>query len=279
MSQVELIESHKSFGGYQNKYKHYSETLDCEMTFQLYLPAEKDEQDLDLIWFLAGLSSSDENFTTKGGFQPYAAAYRLAFVMPDVSPRGDDVAEGDHWDIGQGAGFYLNATKDPWQQHYKMYDYLTQELPSIVYDLLDGFSGNEAIMGHSMGGYGALQIGMKNPDRFKSISAFAPITNPTQVPWGIKAFETYLGEDPEAWKEWDTVALAKKGDLPPLYISQGTDDPFYDEHLQEESFVSACDQANADLTYHKEEGYDHSYYFIASFVEDHIAFHLKHLED
>ncbi len=197
--------------------------------------------------------------------------------MPDTSPRGEDVPEGDNWDIGTGAGFYINATEEPWNKHFKMYDYLTQELPEIVHEIIPNFNGQEAIMGHSMGGYGALLIGMKNPDRFTSISAFAPITNPTQVPWGQKAFTTYLGEDESKWKEWDPVELIKAADdLPPVYITQGTADDFYEVQLVEDTFLAAAE--GKDVTYETKEGYDHNYYFIATFVEDHIDFHHKHFQ-
>lgn len=274
MSQVERLESHKSFGGSQTKYKHHSDILNCDMQFELYLPDT--EKETPLIWFLAGLSSNEDNFTQKAGFQKYASEHGIAFAMPDTSPRGEDVEEGDSWDIGTGAGFYINATEEPWSKHYFMYDYLTKELNQIVYDLIPNYSGKESIMGHSMGGYGALQIGMKNPDRFESISAFAPITNPTQVPWGQKIFSNYLGEDEATWKQWDTVSIIKEaGDLPPILIYQGTADDFYDVQLQEDAFLKAGQ--DKDITYEKKEGYDHNYFFISTFVEDHIDFHAKHL--
>lgn len=275
MTQLEILEQHKSFNGQQIKYKHHSETLGCDMKFELYIPDT--DQAVPLIWFLAGLSSTEENFTHKAGFQRYAAERGYAFIMPDTSPRGEDVPEGDNWDIGTGAGFYINATEEPWNKHFKMYDYLTQELPEIVHEIIPNFNGQEAIMGHSMGGYGALLIGMKNPDRFTSISAFAPITNPTKVPWGQKAFTTYLGEDESKWKEWDPVELIKAADdLPPVYITQGTADDFYEVQLVEDTFLAAAE--GKDVTYETKEGYDHNYYFIATFVEDHIDFHHKHFQ-
>lgn len=275
MTQLEILEQHKSFNGQQIKYKHHSEVLGCDMKFELYIPDT--DQAVPLIWFLAGLSSTEENFTHKAGFQRYAAERGYAFIMPDTSPRGEDVPEGDNWDIGTGAGFYINATEEPWNKHFKMYDYLTQELPEIVHEIIPNFNGQEAIMGHSMGGYGALLIGMKNPDRFTSISAFAPITNPTKVPWGQKAFTTYLGEDESKWKEWDPVELIKAADdLPPVYITQGTADDFYEVQLVEDTFLAAAE--GKDVTYETKEGYDHNYYFIATFVEDHIDFHHKHFQ-
>lgn len=275
MSQVEVVEKHKSFGGWQVKYSHQSKVLNCQMNFELFIP--QGDEPTALVWFLAGLSSTEDNFTTKSGFQKYAAKHHLAFVMPDTSPRGDQVPEGDNWDIGTGAGFYINATEEPWSDHYHMYDYITKELPEVVYDLLPNFSGKEAIMGHSMGGYGALMIGIKNPDRYESISAFAPVTNPTQVPWGQKAFTTYLGDDESQWAEWDTVKLAKEAqDVPPILIYQGTGDGFYEVQLQPETFLEAA--KDLDLTYNKHEDYDHNYFFISTFVEDHIDFHAKHLK-
>lgn len=274
MTQLEVVEKHKSFGGWQVKYRHQSEVLNCQMNFELYVP--DDQEPTSLVWFLAGLSSTEDNFTTKSGFQKYAAKHNLAFVMPDTSPRGENVPEGDSWDIGTGAGFYINATEKPWDEHFQMYDYITKELPEVVHELLPNFSGKEAIMGHSMGAYGALMIGMKNPERFTSISAFAPITNPTQVPWGQKAYKTYLGEDESKWFEWDTVELAQKdANYPPILIYQGTGDQFYDVQLQPESFLNAAE--GKDLEYEKKEDYDHNYFFISTFVEDHIDFHAEHL--
>ncbi|PTQ85390.1 S-formylglutathione hydrolase [Trichococcus patagoniensis] len=269
---AQLIETHKVFEGEQRKYRHYSETLDCDMVFSLFLPKQTDNKSIPLIWWLSGLTCTDDNFSQKGAFQKYASQHQLAIVMPDTSPRGTDVADDGNWDLGQGAGFYLNATQEPWAKNYRMYDYLTTELPQLVYSLIPNFSGSESIMGHSMGGHGALVIGLRNPERYRSISAFAPILNPTNVPWGQKAFTAYLGPDKKAWADWDaTNLIAKTAVVPPIHISQGKADAFYEVQLNEEAFLQAAD--GKKVTYEKLDGYDHSYFTIASFIEEHLQFH------
>ena len=243
--ELQKIETHRSFGGQQIKYRHLSEMLHCEMTFSVYLPETTVEnQEIPLIWWLAGLTSTDDNFSIKGGFQRYAAEQQIAFVMPDTSPRGD-VADSEDWDLGQGAGFYLNATQEPWKKDFQMYDYLTKELTEIIYSLIPNLSGKESIMGHSMGGHGSLVIGLKNPAHFASIYAFAPISNPSNVPWGQKAFTAYLGADQATWSEWDATELIKKEttNQPPILITQGTADPFYEVQLNEEAFLTAAESA------------------------------------
>lgn len=278
--ELQKIETHRSFGGQQIKYRHLSETLHCEMTFSVYLPETTVEnQEIPLIWWLAGLTSTDDNFSIKGGFQRYAAEQQIAFVMPDTSPRGA-VADSEDWDLGQGAGFYLNATQEPWKKDFQMYDYLTKELTEIIYSLIPNLSGKESIMGHSMGGHGSLVIGLKNPARFASISAFAPILNPSNVPWGQKAFTAYLGADQATWSEWDATELIKKETTsqPPILITQGTADPFYEVQLNEEAFLAAAKTAKHEVFYQKEEEYDHSYFTIATFVEQHITFHATYLK-
>ena len=273
---VSLIEMHKVFGGEQRKYSHYSETLDCDMVFSLFLPKQTDNKPTSLIWWLSGLTCTDDNFSQKGAFQKYASQHQLAVVMPDTSPRGTAVADDAGWDLGQGAGFYLNATQEPWAKNYRMYDYLTQELPQLVYSLIPNFSEKESIMGHSMGGHGALVIGLKHPERFRSISAFAPILNPSQVPWGQKAFTAYLGPDEKDWAEWDATSLIAESDsAQPIHISQGTADAFYEVQLNEDAFLQAAD--GKQVSYEKLEGYDHSYFTIASFIEEHLQFHKKFL--
>ena len=224
-----LIETHKVFEGEQRKYRHYSEILDCDMVFSLFLPKQTDNKTTALVWWLSGLTCTDDNFSQKGAFQKYANQHQLAIVMPDTSPRGTNVADDEGWDLGQGAGFYLNATQEPWAKNYRMYDYLTEELPQLVYTLIPNFSGKESIMGHSMGGHGALVIGLKNPERYRSISAFAPILNPSQVPWGKKAFTAYLGPDEKDWAAWDATSLIAESPVaPPIHISQGIADAFYE---------------------------------------------------
>lgn len=274
---LKLIEKHRSFGGEQCKYSHFSEVLQCDMTFSIYLPSNKEMKKIPLIWWLSGLTCTDDNFSQKSGFQRLAEKYQVAVVIPDTSPRGENVADDEAWDLGQGAGFYLNATQDPWAKHYKMYTYIVNELTSIAATLVPNFSGEESIMGHSMGGHGALVIGMKNPTRFKAISAFSPILSPSQVPWGIKAFSSYLGEDQTSWKEWDASELVKGSGIPPILITQGTQDEFYPKQLEATIFLKNAQENNLVVNYKKVEDYDHSYFFIATFLEEHFAFHMEYL--
>lgn len=273
-----VLEEHKSHGGRQIKYRHYAETLQSEATFSLFLPdTAAADAPTPLIWWLAGLTCTDDNFSQKGDFQKYAVEQHIAFVMPDTSPRGTDVADSEDWDLGQGAGFYLNATHAPWQTHYRMYDYLTNELPAIVHPLIPHFSGQESIMGHSMGGHGALILGLKNPKRFQAISAFAPISHPSVVPWGQKAFTAYLGANQEDWQTWDATSLIAHSDgPPPILITQGTADGFYETQLVETDFLAAANEAGASVSYETASGYDHSYFTIATFIERHIAFHQQY---
>ncbi|HZG73521.1 MAG TPA: S-formylglutathione hydrolase [Chondromyces sp.] len=274
---LKLIEKRRSFGGEQCKYTHYSEFLHCEMTFSLYLPSNKELNKIPLIWWLSGLTCTDDNFSQKSGFQRLAEKYQVAVIIPDTSPRGEQVADDEAWDLGQGAGFYLNASQDPWAKHYNMYTYIVDELTAIATTLVPNFSGEESIMGHSMGGHGALVIGMKNAERFKAISAFSPILSPSQVPWGMKAFSSYLGEDKASWKEWDASELVKEANVPPTLIMQGTQDDFYPKQLDETIFLENAQKHNQIVHYKKMEGYDHSYFFIATFLEEHFAFHMEHL--
>lgn len=275
---LEMIASNRAFGGEHRKYRHFSKTLQCDMTFSLFLPSNEEGQEIPLVWFLSGLTCTDDNFSQKSGFQRLAEQHQVAVLIPDTSPRGEDIADDDAYDLGQGAGFYLNATQEPWANHYKMYDYLVNELGQLAADLIPHFAGQESIMGHSMGGHGALVIGLKNANRFKAISAFAPILNPSQVPWGIKAFTTYLGENEEAWKEWDAAELIKDVDAPSILITQGSQDEFYPEQLDESHFLENAKENGQAVNYQKVEGYDHSYYFIATFLEEHFAFHKQHLK-
>ena len=275
---LKLIEKHLCFGGEQCKYSHYSETLKCNMNFSIYLPSNKENKSIPIIWWLSGLTCTDDNFSQKSGFQRLADKYQVAVVIPDTSPRGENVFDDEGWDIGQGAGFYLNATKEPWCNNYKMYDYIVEELPLIVKIIVPNFSGKESIMGHSMGGHGALIIGMKNASRFKSISAFAPILSPSKVEWGIKAFTSYLGEDKELWKQWDSSELLKENNIPSILIHQGSKDDFYENQLKEDIFIENANKYNKKVNYNKVEGYDHSYFFIATFLEEHFDFHMNYLK-
>ncbi|MGL4454177.1 MAG: S-formylglutathione hydrolase [Sarcina sp.] len=276
--ELKQLEKHKSFNGEQYKYSHYSEILKCDMTFSIYLPENKGNKEIPLIWWLSGLTCSDDNFTQKSGFQRLASKHNVAVIMPDTSPRGEHVADDEMWDLGQGAGFYLDATQKPWSDNFKMYTYITEELSKIAKDLVPNFSGKESIMGHSMGGHGALVIGMKNADRFKAISAFAPIMNPMNEPWGIKVFKAYLGEDKNTWKSWDASELVKNSNMPEILITQGTEDGFYEEHLQEKTFLDNAKEAKNNVEYKKVEGFDHSYFFISTFIEEHFDFHMKNLK-
>lgn len=274
---LKLIEKHYSFNGEQFKYSHFSEVLQCDMTFSIYLPSNKEDKKIPLIWWLSGLTCTDDNFTQKSGFQRLADKHQVAVIIPDTSPRGETVADDEAWDLGQGASFYLDAVQDPWAKNYRIYTYITEELTGIASTLVPNSSGKESIMGHSMGGHGALVIGMKNAERFKAISAFAPILNPSQVPWGIKAFSSYLGEDKDSWKEWDASELVKETKIPPILITQGSKDNFYEEQLKETIFLENARENNQEVTYKKVEGYDHSYFFIATFLENHFDFHMNHL--
>ncbi|WP_237982203.1 S-formylglutathione hydrolase [Bacillus thuringiensis] len=271
------IEQHRSFGGEQRKYSHYSEVLQCDMKFSIYLPSNKEKKKIPLIWWLSGLTCTDDNFSQKSGFQRLAEKHQVAVIMPDTSPRGEHVSDVAAWDLGQGAGFYVNATEEPWANHYKMYSYIVDELTSIALTIVPNFSGEESIMGHSMGGHGALVIGLKNAKRFKAISAFSPILTPSQVPWGIHAFTSYLGEDKDSWKQWDASELIKEDTIPPILILQGSQDEFYPKQLAEHIFLENAQKNSQMVTYKKMEGYDHSYFFIATFLHEHFSFHMKYL--
>lgn len=268
------------FGGRQLRYQHRSSVLDCAMHFSVFMPPQLGERSVPVLYWLSGLTCTDENFVNKAGAQRYAAEYGIALVVPDTSPRGDQVAVSSDgaWDLGQGAGFYINATEDPWRQHYRMYDYLIEELPALIRNRFPLDVARQSIFGHSMGGHGAFVIALKNPGRFRSVSAFAPISSPSQCPWGIKAFSYYLGEDTQPWRAWDTVCLlpGAREKLPAL-VDQGDADPFLREQLRIELLRDAVRSSSYPMTIRMQPGYDHSYFFIASFIGDHIAFHARHL--
>ncbi|MBF5055328.1 esterase [Alcanivorax sp. 521-1] len=277
--ELELISANKSFGGWLKRYKHHSQVLGCDMVFAIFLPPAAEEHDVPLLWWLSGLTCTDENFTQKAGAQRVAAELGLAFVCPDTSPRGTDLpGEHDSYDFGSGAGFYLNAEQAPWNKHYRMYDYVTEELPALVREHFP-LNGREAISGHSMGGHGALVCALKNPGRYTSVSAFAPIANPTQCPWGEKAFGGYLGDDRESWKQWDARELIAAGArVDEIKVDQGDADNFYqDGQLRPEALETACQDTGIPLTLRMCPGYDHSYFFIASFIDDHLRYHAHHL--
>lgn len=273
---MELLEEHRCFEGRQQRWRHVSTTLNCAMTFSIFLPPTENPP---VLFWLSGLTCNDENFTTKAGAQRIAAELGIALVMPDTSPRGDDVADDAGYDLGKGAGFYLNATEQPWASHYRMYDYIRDELPALIKAEFT-VSDRCAISGHSMGGHGALIMALKNPGKYTSVSAFAPIVNPTQVPWGQKAFTNYLGKGEEKWQEWDSCALmlaSRTEDAIPMLIDQGDADQFLAGQLQPAVLAEAARQKDWPLTLRIQAGYDHSYYFMASFIEDHLRFHAEHL--
>ena len=275
---MESIACNKMFGGEQRRYKHKSETLSCDMHFSIYLPPQVSEGRVPVLYWLSGLTGTDENFVIKAGAQRVASQLGLAIVMGDTSPRGEDVPDDPEqaYDFGLGAGFYLNATQAPWDKHYKMYDYVTQELPALINDNFPVDSSRQSIFGHSMGGHGALSIALKNPDKYKSVSAFAPVVSPINCPWGCKAFKSYLGEDVSIWQEYDSAALIAKATTHlPMLVDQGTADEFLDNQLKPELLLEAAEKAGYPLQFIEREGYDHSYFFIASFIEEHLRFHKK----
>lgn len=276
---MELLEEHQCFGGWLQRWRHDSGILNCPMTFSIFIPPQQGTTAPPVLYWLSGLTCNDENFTTKAGAQRLAAELGIVLVMPDTSPRGDQVANNDSYDLGQGAGFYLNATVEPWASHFRMYDYLSDELPALISGHFN-VSEKTAISGHSMGGHGALILALKNPGRFCSVSAFAPIVNPVAVPWGQKAFTAYLGSDSAAWQEWDSCHLLQHAPAVaqlPILIDQGDRDPFLAEQLQPAKFADLAKQKAWPLTLRIQPGYDHSYYFIATFIEDHLRFHAEHL--
>ncbi|MEO4047547.1 S-formylglutathione hydrolase [Pseudomonas sp. CAU 1711] len=273
---MEILSSNRSFGGWHRRYRHRSSTLDCEMQFAVYLPpqAERGER-LPVLYWLSGLTCTDENFMQKAGAQRLAAELGLVLVAPDTSPRGEGVP-GDPdgaWDFGLGAGFYLNATQQPWARHYRMHDYVVHELPALI-EAHFPVSDKRGISGHSMGGHGALVCALRNPGRYHSLSAFAPISQPSACPWGEKAFGRYLGEDRASWREWDACELlAQAPERLPILVDQGESDGFLTEQLRPAALQAAAEAAGHPLTLRLQPGYDHSYYFIASFIDDHLYHH------
>ena len=277
---METVSENRCFGGIQQRFLHHSEVLDCDMHFSLFMPPQAGERRVPVLYWLSGLTCTDENFVIKAGAQRYAAENGIAIIAPDTSPRGDHVPDDpdEAYDFGKGAGFYLNATEAPWDANYRMYDYIVDELPALLDSSFDLDLDKSSIFGHSMGGHGALTIALKNPGRFHSVSAFSPIVSPSTVPWGEKAFSRYLGDDRERWNQYDTCQLILNGarHLPTL-VDQGTDDDFLQEQLQTKLLETACETADFPLTVRYQPGYDHSYFFISSFIGSHIAFHSQAL--
>ncbi|MBQ0833584.1 S-formylglutathione hydrolase [Marinobacter sp.] len=278
---MELLSTNVCFDGEHRRYRHTSATLECTMEFAVYLPPAAvgpTAQKVPALWWLSGLTCDDQNFMQKAGAQKKAAELGMAIICPDTSPRGVNLpGEDDSYDFGSGAGFYINATQQPWAPHYRMYDYVLKELPQLVESELP-LTDKRSISGHSMGGHGALICALRNPGRYASVSAFAPIAHPTICPWGEKAFKGYLGDNTDSWKEWDaTLLIPEAGERLPLLIDQGTADGFLESQLNPEALMEACEQHSHPINLRMRNGYDHSYFFIASFIDDHLNHHAKAL--
>ncbi|QOL24987.1 S-formylglutathione hydrolase [Thalassotalea sp. LPB0316] len=275
---LEKLSENKAFGGIHQQYRHQSASNKCQMRFAIYLPPKAlAGEKVPVLYWLSGLTCSDENFMQKAGAFRVAAELGIAIVAPDTSPRGEGVPDDDNYDLGQGAGFYVNATQAPWAEHFQMYDYITQELPSIIEQHFP-VTQKKSISGHSMGGHGALMIGLRNSDAYQSISAFSPIVNPENCPWGRKAFTAYLGEHEQDWRQYDSCELLKANKrIVPTLIDQGDADQFLTEQLQTPTIVSLAQQFDLAMQIRMQPGYDHSYYFISSFIEDHLRFHAQNL--
>lgn len=271
---LETVSSNKSFGGWHRQYRHHSEVLGCSMRLAVYLPPQAEHGPVPALYWLSGLTCSDENFMQKAGAQRIAAELGIALIAPDTSPRGDGVADDPAYDLGMGAGFYLNASEQPWASHYRMYDYVTRELPTLLEAQLP-LNEQRAISGHSMGGHGALICALREPQRYRSVSAFSPISHPMHCPWGQKAFAAYLGSDEARWREWDTVELLGSLGAPalPCRVDVGLADPFLTEQLGIDALADSAAHAGWPIELERHEGYDHSYYFVASFIEAHLRFH------
>jgi S-formylglutathione hydrolase len=282
---MELLGAHGCFGGVQRFYRHDSSVIGLPMRFSAYLPpaAVHEKKRVPVLFYLAGLTCTEETFPAKAGAQRLAAKLGMALVSPDTSPRGAQVpGEAQAWDLGVGAGFYLDALQEPWRRHWRMESYLMEELLPLVGEALALDVARAGIFGHSMGGHGALTLALRHPGKFRSVSAFAPVVAPSQVPWGVKAFTHYLGADREAWKAHDATELMSAQPAPPypggILIDQGLDDKFVDEQLKPELFEQACRKAGQPLTLRRHAGYDHGYYFISTFVADHLRHHSRYLE-
>jgi S-formylglutathione hydrolase len=277
---MDMLSSARAFEGTQGIYRHASSATGTDMTFSAFVPEHEEGERLPVVWYLSGLTCTHVNVTEKGEFRAACAKHRLIFVAPDTSPRGENVPDDPDgaYDFGLGAGFYVDATQDPWAANYRMWSYLTQELPDILFANFPADPKRQSIMGHSMGGHGALTMGLSHPDRFRAVSALAPIVAPSQVPWGQKALGNYLGSDKAAWRKHDAVALIEDGArLPDLLVDQGADDQFLGQELRPELLRKACADAGIDLTLNLRLGYDHSYYFVSTFMADHLAWHTERL--
>lgn len=276
---LERLSRVKSYGGWQEVWQHSSESTQTPMKFGVYLPPQAESEHCPVVYWLSGLTCTEDNFISKAGAQRYAAELGLILVVPDTSPRGANLpGEDDDWDLGTGAGFYLNATQEPWSQHYMMYDYVLTELPELIQAHFP-VNGQAAISGHSMGGHGALVIGLRNPEKYSSISAFAPISAPMECPWGQKAFGHYLGGDRSSWEAYDAHLLIQKAPKIPILVDQGLADGFLKEQLKPEMLEAAANEVDFPLTLRYQKGYDHSYFFISSFIGSHLSWHARHLNE
>ncbi|WP_136680625.1 S-formylglutathione hydrolase [Neptunomonas sp. XY-337] len=275
---LENLSENRCFGGWHKQYQHHSGVLNCAMRFAIFLPPQvASGQKVPVLYWLSGLTCTDENFMQKAGAQRIAAELGIAIVAPDTSPRGEDIANDEAYDLGQGAGFYVNATQAPWNSHYRMYDYIVDELPGLI-ETHFPVNQQRAIAGHSMGGHGAMMIALRNPERYRSMSAFSPICNPINCLWGEKAFTAYLGDDLDTWAPYDTTVLLPNAQQPVVgLVDQGEADSFLATQLNTDVLESVVAQTGYPLEVRRQAGYDHSYYFIASFIEDHLRFHAQHL--
>ncbi|MDR6708124.1 MULTISPECIES: S-formylglutathione hydrolase [unclassified Novosphingobium] len=276
---LEMISSNRSFGGTQGVYAHDSQQTSTRMTFSVFVPDHAPGARLPVLWYLSGLTCTHANVTEKGEFRRACAEAGVIFVAPDTSPRGDDVADDDAYDFGKGAGFYVDATQQPWSPHFRMRSYIEGELPALLAEHFPADMERQGITGHSMGGHGALTIALRNAGRFRSVSAFAPIVSPLNCPWGEKALGGYLGDDRGAWREYDAVALIEDGArLPDLLVDQGEADGFLEGQLKTQLLVEACEKAGQLTTIRMQPGYDHSYYFISTFMAEHVAWHAERMK-
>ena len=280
---IETLSETSCFGGRIGFYRHTSSSNNCDMQFSVFVPPQAAQGNVPVLTFLSGLTCTEENFMVKSGAQRVAAMLGLMLVSPDTSPRGEGVPDDpdDDYDFGLGAGFYLNATQEPWSANYQMYDYITKELPPVIFDNFPGDPERHGLTGHSMGGHGALTIGLRNPDMFRSLSAFAPICTTLHSPWGQKALGYYLGDDKSAWQDHDACEVARRSGSVTKYdrilVDQGADDPFLAEQLKPELLEAACKESGLPLELHIHKGYDHGYYFISTFIEEHLRFHAERL--
>lgn len=277
---METVSTNRSHGGTQGVYSHASTETGTTMTFSVFVPDHAPGVRLPVLWYLSGLTCTHANVTEKGEYRAACAEHGVIFVAPDTSPRGDDVPDDEGWDFGKGAGFYVDATQEPWARNYRMRSYIERELPALIAAQFPADMTRQGITGHSMGGHGALTIGLRAPERFRSVSAFSPIVSPLDCPWGDKALTGYLGPDRAAWREYDACALIEDGArLPDLLVDQGSADGFLESQLRTQLLVDACEKAGQPATIRMQAGYDHSYYFISTFMAEHVGWHAKRLKD